>query len=249
MLPDTDAGADRPFPTRPRPQYPYLSYFFLVGGLGKGWKGILVVMVVALVCSTADSIQNAMTTMLAVEVEKLPVPWIQQNKITVARICALVIQGPAIGFAMGKVDVLRMFLVADLITAAIVVPLFGGLWPFVTQLGATSGVVAGFASVIIQGWSLRKAVAQGFEQIGLPAGLYADETVVSFVLAIFVSSFVTFVVSAVERAYAHVTRTRRYVELAATKQGIDLEQHEEEFRLLTDYQGKDSNSETTDNKV
>lgn len=74
------------------PQAPFLSFFFLVGSLGKGWKGILVVLVVALVCSTADSIQNALTTIIAVEVEKVPVPFLQENKITTARIIALLIQ-------------------------------------------------------------------------------------------------------------------------------------------------------------
>lgn len=141
-----------------------------------------------------------------------------------------------------------MFLVADLITAAIVVPLFAGLWGFMTQIGAVSGVIAGFGSVIIQGWELRKAIAQGFEQIGLPKGLYSDETVVSFVLAVASSAVVGFGVSALERMYANTVRTRRYVELLADAGNVDLASHEHEFVNLVDFKGG-KNVDSTEGSV
>jgi len=214
--------------------FPYLSFFLLVGGMGKAWKGILVVLAVSLVCSTADSLQNALTTMVAVELDRIggvvttdprlnrAFVWLQKHRLWVARFAALLIQGPAIGFALGEVDVLRVFLVADLVLAAVVVPVFAGLWDFVTPTGAVLGMVWGFASVVWQGMALRGNLAEGFRQISLPAGLYpysddysTTETLVSFLLALCCSTVACFGASWAERVYLDGKRSREYLAVLA----------------------------------
>jgi Na+/proline symporter len=121
----------------------YLSFFYLIATLGRGWKGLLVVLTVGLACSTADSVQNAMTTILAVEIARLSPPnassFVRKNMIWIARAVALVLQAPAIGLALGRLNVLQLFLVADLILLSIAVPLFGGLWQTMTQVRGGAG--------------------------------------------------------------------------------------------------------------
>jgi len=226
----------------------YLTFFDLVAPLGKGWQGILIVMVVSLVCSTADSIQNAMTTMISLELEKIPWEPLRKHPLYVARFTALLIQGPALALALKDMNVLTLFLIADLVAACIAIPVFAGLWGFMTPTGAMWGCIAGFASVVVEGWAIRGNFAQGWSQFILPAGSYANETVVAFVIAVVFSGFVGFAVSAAERVYTHVVRTRRYVEMVARHHKVDLDAIEEEFAGLVDYRNKsifDNNKDGT----
>jgi Na+/proline symporter len=59
---------------------------------------------------------------------------------------------PAVVVALEGYDVLRLFLIADLVAAASVVPVFLGLRERATGFGVIVGSLAGLASVFVLGW-------------------------------------------------------------------------------------------------
>jgi len=220
--------AEFPIDTRSLPE---LSFFYLISSLSYSWQYVLVIMIVSLVCSSADSAQNALTAILTVEVEKIPWEPIRKKPLIVARVVALLLQGPAIGLASGSADILRLFLIADIVAASVMLPAYLGLFPFFTMKGAICGAAAGFLSVFVQGWVDGPTLAAGFKQLSMPGGIYANATTVSFVLSFCVSGVAAAVVSYIDRMYAHIVRTRAYLKAIAAKEHWEMEEEEDESLL------------------
>jgi Na+/proline symporter len=204
----------------------YMAFFDLVGSLGKGWKVVITIMAIMMTVSTADSYQNALTVVMTNEIEKLAgvlkIGWMQNHPMATSRVLALLIQGPAIALAYEKKDVIRLFLISNLTTAVLLVPVFAGLWNFVTEAGSVLGVIGGVASVVVYGWKKEGHIASGFDYLVIPQGLYSKEAIIIFFCAVFFSSIVTLAVSYAHRLYGNVYKTRRFVEMMAAKQGVDV---------------------------
>ena len=59
---------------------------------------------------------------------------------------------PAVLIALKGYDILRLFLIADLVAAATVVPVFLGLRRPASSASVIAGSLAGLASVVVLGW-------------------------------------------------------------------------------------------------
>jgi hypothetical protein len=86
--------------------------------------------------------------------------------------------------------------------------------------------------VIVYGWNVHDSIAAGFDMFMVKAGLYSDECTIVFVLSLFTSATVCFIVATVQRIYGNVYRTRKFTELIAAKNGVDVAACEPLFKNL-----------------
>lgn len=142
-----------------------VPFFSLLVGLPEAVILLVVVLAVALVASSVDTLQNALAALLAEDVTD------RRLTVTGARVATVVLTVPAALIAVEGYDVLRLFLIADLVAAATVVPVFLGLRGRATGAGVIAGSVAGLAAVVILGWVQGGSVTDGLELLTLPQGL------------------------------------------------------------------------------
>jgi solute:Na+ symporter, SSS family len=129
----------------------YLSFFDLLYPLGVGWQIITLILVTALAANSIDSLQNAMMSLFSGDLIRMG-----YNPQCLARSVMVVINFPAIILAAHKFDVIELFLVADLVCASSVFPVFLGLQRkdyglliAPTELGAFLGCVSGIVTVLV----------------------------------------------------------------------------------------------------
>lgn len=116
------------------------------------------VLAVTLVASSVDTLQNGIASLLVARSEQRGV------SLAMARWVTIALMVPVVIIALQGLSVLRLFLIADLLCAAIVVPVLLGLWRRMTPLAAVAGGLAGLIGAIIPGW---------FSQASLMAGIVA----------------------------------------------------------------------------
>lgn len=133
--------------------------FFALLAEAPGWLGLpALVLAVTLVASSVDTLQNAIASLAVAGSGK------RGLSVKAARLVTVALMVPVVWIALQGLSVLRLFLIADLLCAAIVVPVLLGLWRRMGPLAAVAGGIAGLLGAVLPG-----AVAQG----GLAAGLLA----------------------------------------------------------------------------
>lgn len=166
-----------------------LPFFGLLAGLPASVLAVVVALGVSLVASTADTLQNALASVVARDVAGGRLGLGASRTVTVG----LVI--PAAWIAIEGVDVLRVFLVADLLAATIAAPVFLGLWRRATPPAMLAGAVAGLAAVVVVGWAEGGGLVDGLRLLTLPGGLYEGPTLAAFLAAPLASAAVTLAVA------------------------------------------------------
>jgi Na+/proline symporter len=112
-------------------------------GVGLG----LVLLGLTLVMSSADTVLNALASLVAVDLRQLRPSLPAAILLRVARWTTAALAVPIFVIASQGLSVLYLFLVADLVCAAAVVPVFGGLLSDrLTNRAALSGLTAGLAA-------------------------------------------------------------------------------------------------------
>ena len=129
----TGAGLDLGAPPAP--------FFALLTGLGPAVGVVVFVLGVALVASSVDTLQAGLS---ALTVSELPGATLRRARVVTA--LAMV---PVTAVALLGLSVLRIFLVADLLATAAVVPALIGLWSRATTAGAVAGLAAGLVAATI----------------------------------------------------------------------------------------------------
>jgi Na+/proline symporter len=158
---------------------PPAPFFVLLSGL-PAWTGVVVLVLgVALVCSSVDTLENGMASVVAAERPDLP--------LSGARWITVALMVPAVLLALRGYDVLRLFLIADLLCAATVVPALLGLWRRATAAGALAGSVAGLAGALGAGTLAGGSLAAGLSRVTFPV---ATPTLPEFAGALVASSVV-----------------------------------------------------------
>ncbi|MGH8874102.1 MAG: sodium:solute symporter family transporter, partial [Acidimicrobiia bacterium] len=166
---------------------PSLAFFALTRGL-PAWGLVLVVgLAVALVASTVDTLQNALVALVAEDVAGGRLP------LGICRLLTVLLTVPAMGIAVQGLSVLRLFLIADLLAAATILPVLLGLWHRARPHAALAGGLAGLAAVVALGWLTRGSLAEGVRLLTLPEGLDLG----AFLVAPLVSGLVTWAASVV----------------------------------------------------
>jgi SSS family solute:Na+ symporter len=135
----------------------------------------VLVIVTALAASTVDTLQTAIASVISSDILRFGVSDMSARWIT--RSLLILINIPAIILSSYRFNVIGLFLVADLVCATAVLPVFLGMItkdisfiPAPTELGAFLGILSGIAAVLING----KVI--GFDQAISP---YTGEVIAS----------------------------------------------------------------------
>lgn len=149
------------------------------------WLSVVVLVLgLSLVTSSVDTLQNALTSLVVTEQRSV--------SLVGARVITVLLLVPAILVAVQGYSVLRLFLIADLLCAATVVPALIGLWSRATLAGSLVGSVAGLLGAVLPGWITTGSVADGTRLATFPDGV---PTLDPFLGALLASTAVAVVVS------------------------------------------------------
>jgi solute:Na+ symporter, SSS family len=163
---------------------PAVPFFDLLAGLPGGLRLGIVVLAVALVASSVDTLQNGMAALVTRDLTRGRVGIGPARLVTVALVL------PAGFIAVQGHDILRLFLIADLVAAATVGPVFLGLGRRVRGSGAIAGSVSGLGAVFAVGVATRDGISGGWELLtiadspDLDLSGFAAALVVSTVVAL-----------------------------------------------------------------
>jgi solute:Na+ symporter, SSS family len=179
-------------------KYAYLAFFDLLLPLNQGWHIVTLILVTALSASSIDSLQNGICVMFAHDVVQS-----QWNPKLLSRILLVLINIPAMWIASKQYGVISLFLVADLVCATSVFPVFLGLQrkdygilKAPTELGAFLGCLSGVAGVLING-IINGSEGGLFAYFWLPNGglcsLCGTKTLITFIVTPLVGCVMTYV--------------------------------------------------------
>lgn len=124
---------------------PPTPVFALLGDLPAWVAVLLLVMLVALVASSIDTLENGMASLVATEL-----PGVGLRGARVATVVAML---PALLAALQGWSVLRLLLIADLLCAAAAAPALLGLWRRATTRAAVVGTLGGLLGAYGHGWA------------------------------------------------------------------------------------------------
>jgi len=186
-------------------KFAFLAFFDLLEPLGNGWHIVVLILVTALAASSIDSLQNGLSCIFSSDIINLGL-----DAKLISRILLVAANIPAVWLATDKYDVISLFLVADLVCATSVFPLFlglqtedkfGGLLTAPTEGGAFAGCIAGVITVLING-IVNDAEGGVFDYFWLRNGdicaLCGSKTMVSFIITPIVSCVATYFFSFVD---------------------------------------------------
>ncbi|KAG9294088.1 hypothetical protein G9A89_015498 [Geosiphon pyriformis] len=168
------------------------SSFFLLLSVLPDWAiGIVIVLSVALASSAYDTLQSAMVSTISNDLfeNRLPLIWI--------RGLTVLFNVPAVILGLRNLDVLRVFLIGDLVAAATMPPVLLGLVDslcFIKGVDVLVGSIGGLVSIFIFGTIYFGNAYDGINLIQLPGGLYVDDYSVlgAFIVAPFGGLGITF---------------------------------------------------------
>ena len=176
---------------------PAVSFFYLIEDIGIVFVAAFVILSIALVCSSADTLQNAIIASLSRDISDNKMSLNAAKYLTVAMIplAIYLATGPTIaGFTLDTAGVFEIFLRADLYAAATVGPVLLTLWDRVSSRGALFGAFSGIISVVIYG-ALTEDFSAGVEYLFSPTNDAGLANLEVFLSALLGSSLVTILVS------------------------------------------------------
>ncbi|MDI5921319.1 sodium:solute symporter [Halomonas sp. LR5S13] len=161
--------------------------FFALLAEAPGWLALpALVLAVTLVASSVDTLQNGLASLVVAGSGR------RGLSIGAARMVTVALMVPVVVVALQGLSVLRLFLIADLLCAAIVVPVLLGLWSRMSATAAVAGGVAGMLGAILPGW-----VAQGSPAAGVLAASFPGSipTLPPFLGALLASTLVSLLIA------------------------------------------------------
>ncbi|MFL4474859.1 hypothetical protein ACIPVK_12755 [Paeniglutamicibacter sp. MACA_103] len=159
--------------------------FFALLELQPVWVlAAVLVLTLALVASTVDTLQNGLAAMAVTHVPRL--------RLSGARIATIVFTAIPALVAFQGFSVLRLFLIADLLCAATIIPILLGLWRRSTSNAAIGGSIAGLVAALGYGWFAGGSLPAALAIATFAQGL----SLAPFLAASVASAAVTLVVSA-----------------------------------------------------
>ena len=148
----------------------------------------LIFAMLGLCTSTVDALQQGVVSLVSN---------ILQNKhksFTVGVFCAVNAVAALLACNL-SMSLIRMFLIADLLATCAAVPIFLGLFDFVTNKGAIAGCVSALLAVYLFGYIAEGSASAGLERFAVPGGLYAEDTLWLFSSAVTAAAVITVTVS------------------------------------------------------
>ena len=176
---------------------PSITFFDLIKDYDLPFLAMFLVLGVALVCSSIDTLQNALIAVISRDLtdSKYDITQTRYVAILAAPIALLL----AWYYADDALSVFRIFLVADLFAAATVLPIFLSLSNRVTPNGGLVGAIFGLVSVVIYG-TYTSDLQKGIDYLTNPVNDYGLANLDVFLSALVGSALMTIIVSEIENA-------------------------------------------------
>ncbi|ETV89282.1 hypothetical protein, variant 1 [Aphanomyces astaci] len=159
-------------------------FFYILLDMPEAWSVLVLIVVAALVSSTADTVQTGMSAEILSHFQS-------RLSLTTARLISVVINIPAIFIALTDTSVLKLFLIADLLCAATVGPIFLGIWKRTHPWAVLAGCVSGLVTIFVSGWTREGNFVDGFKEFVLEEGLFTTHSMVLFILTLVIPIVVT----------------------------------------------------------
>jgi Na+/proline symporter len=156
---------------------------------------MFLVLGVALVCSSIDTLQNAVVAVVSRDLADSKLNIVQAKYVVVATAPIAIIL--AWFYADEALSVFRIFLIADLFAAATVLPIFLSLSDRVTANGGLVGAIFGLISVVIYG-AYTSDLQTGIDYLTNPVNEYGLANLYVFLSALIGSALMTIIVSEIE---------------------------------------------------
>ena len=176
---------------------PSIAFFELIRNYSEPVLAMFLVLGVALVCSSIDTLQNAVVAVVSRDLTDSKLD-IVQAKYVVVGIAPIAIF-LAWFFADESLSVFRIFLVADLFAAATVLPIFLSLSDRVTANGGLVGAIFGLISVVIYG-AYTSDLQTGLDYLTNPVNEYGLANLYVFLSSLIGSALMTIIVSEIENS-------------------------------------------------
>lgn len=176
---------------------PSIAFFELIRNYSEPVLAMFLVLGVALVCSSIDTLQNAVVAVVSRDLADSKLDIIQAKYVVVATAPIAIIL--AWFYADEALSVFRIFLVADLFAAATVLPIFLSLSDRVTANGGLVGAIFGLISVVIYG-AYTSDLETGIDYLTNPVNDYGLANLDVFLSALIGSALVTIIVSEIENS-------------------------------------------------
>ena len=174
-----------------------VSFFYLIEDIGLVFVISFVILSIALVCSSVDTLQNAIIASLSRDIydDKINLSTAKYLTVALIPLAIYLATGPTIaGFTLDSGGVFEIFLRADLYAAATIGPVLLTLWDRVSSSGALIGAFSGILSVVIYG-ILTEDFSAGIEYLFSPTNDDGLANLEVFLSAIIGSSLMTIIVS------------------------------------------------------
>lgn len=163
---------------------PPIPFFAMLKGAPAWLSLAALVLALTLVASSVDTLQNALASLAVTEKQGL--------SLSAARWFTVILMVPVIAIALQGYSVLRLFLIADLLCATAVIPIFMGLWSRMTTPAAVAGVLAGLVGAVAPGWVDQGSLLAGLRAASFPGGI---PTLAPFAWALIGSAVLSMVVA------------------------------------------------------
>ena len=172
---------------------PSAAFFYLIEDAGVLFVSAFIVLAVALVCSSVDTLQNAIVASISGDLSDNTMSLQNARFLTIGLvpIAIYLATGPTIGgFTFDALGVFEIFLFADLLAAATVMPVLLTLWGEVSTKGALLGAVCGLLSVVAYG-TFTGDLGTGIEYVFSPTNEFGLANLNIFLSAVIGSTIVT----------------------------------------------------------
>ena len=165
---------------------PSAAFFYLIGDAGTLLIAAFIVLGIALVCSSADTLQNAVIASISRD--------LSDGKMALkhARIATIALIPIAIYLAntMDALSVFGIFLFADLLATATVLPVLLTLWDKIDSRASLAGAICGLLAVVAYG-AFTADISTGIGYLTSPTNEWGLANLHVFLSALFGSGIVT----------------------------------------------------------
>ena len=168
--------------------------WLVVDFMGEGWSVLCLIFGIAMIASTADTLQSAMTALLWPIANALLPTASDTAKLGLLVGVMALLNVPCVLLALSGQSILQLFLLADLLAATVVVPLFLGFHSKTHPYAALLGAVLGLAAILVV-YAVGGSMGEGFDTLVKQGGIFQRGATVAFLAAPAVSGVVTVGVS------------------------------------------------------
>jgi len=174
---------------------PSASFFVLIEEAHFALISGFIVLCIALVCSSVDTLQNAVAASITRDISdgKMDLTNARITTLAMIPVAIYLASGPTIaGFTFDAGGVFRIYLVADLLAAATVLPVLLTLWDRTDSRASLMGALFGLLSVVFYG-AFTSDISTGLGYLTSPTNEYGLANLGVFLSALVGSGTVTVV--------------------------------------------------------